>query len=304
MKQQQLAGVVVPVITPVDAYDRIDEHSFRAHLKRLVASGVHVLFIGGSAGEGPLLVLSEWVRMMEIARDAVGDALPLLGGVMETSSQRMAEKIRLLKQIGYDHYVVTPAFYFPLKTGDEHLRLFGDCKAVDDGMNMIPYNLPSVVKSEIPVDVLVELAQRGWATYCKESSADLAYFGRLVNAGREVGLKVFMGDEFSMRAGLKQGACGIVPSCANFEARPFVAAYEAALSGNDVALDAAYERILVLRENLPLAGAYWVAGVKQALAEIGIGNGKPVAPMAALTAEQQVKVKQFVAESVSAQAAP
>jgi len=295
---KELAGVVVPVITPVDEQDRVDEVAFRKHLRRLVESGVHVLFVGGSAGEGPLFTLSEWVRLMEIANDEVGDALPLLGGVMETSSQRIAEKIKLLKQIGFEHYVVTPAFYFPLNTVDEHLRLFADCKAVDGGMNMIPYNLPGIVKSEIPIEVLVEVARRGWVKHCKESSANLDYFQRLVNQGRDVGLKVFMGDELSMREGLRMGAVGIVPSSANFEAQPFVTAYNAALAGDEDTLNSAYVRILQLRENLPLAGAYWVAGVKHALACIGIGSGKPVSPMSPLTAEQQEKVKQFVHQAV------
>ncbi len=294
-----LAGVVVPVITPVDEQDRVDGATFRKHLRRLIESGVHVLFVGGSAGEGPLLALSEWVRLMEIAHNEVGEALPLLGGVMETSSKRVAEKIKLLKQIGFEHYVVTPTYYFPLKNNDEHLRLFADCKEHDEGMNMIPYNLPGIVKAEIPVEVLVELAERGWVKYCKDSSANLDYFRKLITAGREVGLNVFMGDELSMREGLKMGTCGIVPSCANFEAQPFVAAYEAALAGDDEALNHAYERILVLRENLPLAGDYWVAGVKYALACIGIGSGKPVSPMSPLTVEQQAKLKQFVNEAVA-----
>ncbi len=299
MEHKQLAGVVVPVITPVDKEDRVDEAAFRKLLRHLVEGGVHALFIGGSAGEGPLLLLSEWVRLMQIAREEVGNNLPLLGGVMETSSRRIAEKIKLLKEMGYAHYVVTPAYYFPLKTNEEHLQLFADCKEHDGGMNLIPYNLPSIVKAEIPIEVLLEIARRGWVSYCKESSANLEYFRRLVTEGRECGLQVFMGDEFSMREGLKMGACGIVPSCANFEPQPFVAAYQAALAGNDEALQQAYERILVLRENLPLAGSYWVAGVKQALAYIGIGSGKPVSPMSPLTYDQQKKVKQFASESAA-----
>jgi len=299
MTAKELAGVVVPVITPVDEEDRVDEAAFRKVLRRLIESGVHVLFVGGSAGEGPLFPLSEWVRLMEIAHDEVSEALPLLGGVMETSSKRIADKLKILSLIGYEHYVVTPAYYFPLKTNDEHLRLFANCKAHDGGMNMIPYNLPGIVKAEIPVEVMVDMTRRGWVRYCKESSANLDYFKRLVTEGREVGLQVFMGDELSMRDGLKMGACGIVPSCANFEAQPFIDAYEAALAGDDEALNAAYARILVLRENLPLAGSYWVAGVKQALASIGIGSGKPVSPMSQLTVEQQEKVKAFVYESVA-----
>ena len=47
-----LSGVVVPVITPVDEEDRVDEAAFRQVMRRLIESGVHVLFVGGSAGKG------------------------------------------------------------------------------------------------------------------------------------------------------------------------------------------------------------------------------------------------------------
>lgn len=296
MSQQHLSGVVVPVITPVDEEDRVDEVAFRRLLRHLIEAGVHGLFIGGSAGEGPLLELSEWVRLMEIASDEARELLPLLGGVMETSSQRITEKLKLLTQMNYQYYVVTPAYYFPLKTADEHLRLFAECKEHDGGMNLIPYNLPSIVKAEIPIEVLLDMTWRGWVKYCKESSGNLDYFRRLVTEGREVGLQVFMGDELSMLEGLKMGACGVVPSSANVEPQPFIAAYRAALAGDAETLRSAYEQILLLRENLPLAGSYWVAGVKYGLACLGIGSGQPISPMSPLTPEQQEKVEQFVHE--------
>ncbi len=55
MEHNDLAGVVVPVITPVDGEDRVDEAAYRGVIRRLIDSGVHAIFAGGSAGEGPLL---------------------------------------------------------------------------------------------------------------------------------------------------------------------------------------------------------------------------------------------------------
>ena len=67
MTNIELAGVVVPAITPVDDEDRVDEAAFRKGLRRLVDAGVHAIFVGGSAGEGPLLADREWERMATIA---------------------------------------------------------------------------------------------------------------------------------------------------------------------------------------------------------------------------------------------
>ena len=77
----ELSGVIPPVLTPTDAQDRVDEPALRQSIRRLIEAGVNGLFIGGTAGEGPLLVEREWSRLMEIAFDEAAGRLPVLGGV-------------------------------------------------------------------------------------------------------------------------------------------------------------------------------------------------------------------------------
>jgi 4-hydroxy-tetrahydrodipicolinate synthase len=110
MKQTELSGVIVPIITPVDDQDRVAEPAFRQVIRRLIEAGVHGLFIGGSAGEGPLLTAREWQRMVEIAFDEARGALPLLGGAIDTSTQRIKERIKILADVGYEYFVVTLTF--------------------------------------------------------------------------------------------------------------------------------------------------------------------------------------------------
>jgi len=55
--------VVVPLITPVDDEDRVDEPAYPATIRRLIAEGVDATFVSGSAGEGPLLTERDWERM-------------------------------------------------------------------------------------------------------------------------------------------------------------------------------------------------------------------------------------------------
>ena len=72
MNNQTLHGVIVPVITPIDDHEDVDEPAFRRALGRLVRAGVQGIFVGGSAGEGPLLTDRQWRRTMEIGFDEVG----------------------------------------------------------------------------------------------------------------------------------------------------------------------------------------------------------------------------------------
>src|ERR1700722_15577425 len=94
-----LSGVIPPLLTPTDAADRVDEPALRQSVRRLIDAGVHGLFVGGSAGEGPLLVEREWSRLMEIVLDEAAGRLPVLGGVQDVSTRKVVDKIARLRAI-------------------------------------------------------------------------------------------------------------------------------------------------------------------------------------------------------------
>jgi len=283
----ELKGVIAPLITPVSDEDRVDEPAFRKAIRFVIDAGVHGIFCGGSAGEGPLLTMHEWVRMVEIAFDECKGRVDLLGGAIETSTARVIEKIKILAGIGYGNVVVAPTFYLATKSADEHVRLFAAAREACGNRELIAYNIPSCTNSEIAVETFCDMARRGWIRYCKESSGNLSYFKNLVSAGKEVGLKAFMGDENGIAEGLLAGACGIVPVCANYEPATFIKAYTAGLRGDADELARIQTRIRYLRERLCLGGISWVAGVKYASASLGIGSGKPVSPLQPAGAEQR-----------------
>ncbi len=277
----------MPLVTPVDDQDRVDEAGFRKAIRFVVDAGVQGAFCGGSAGEGPLLAMREWTRMAEIAFDECGRKVDLLGGAIETSTARVVEKIGILSRIGYQNIVVAPTFYLTIKSASEQLRLFGAAREACGDRELIAYNIPSCTGAEIAVETFCDMARRGWIRYCKESSGNVAYFKKLAAAGKEVGLRAFMGDEDAIAEGLRAGACGIVPVCANYEPATFLEAYAAGARADRGGLARAQERIRFVRQRLCLGGVSWVAGVKYASASLGIGSGKPVSPLEPAGAEQR-----------------
>jgi dihydrodipicolinate synthase/N-acetylneuraminate lyase len=213
--------------------------------------------------------------MMEIARDENRNRVSLLGGAMDTSTKRVKEKIRLLKQMGYEFFVVSPTFYLSLNAPEEHFRLFSECIDAGSEMEMVGYNIPQNTHSQVPVEVLRECVRRGWTRYCKDSSGDMEYFRRL----QGLGLKVFSGSEFDLTDKLLAGAAGLVNVCANYEPDTFVRAYYAAMKKDREALTKIQERVDFLRQILCLGGPCWLSGIKYAVSTLGIGTGKPVSPL-------------------------
>jgi 4-hydroxy-tetrahydrodipicolinate synthase len=279
MNHQELRGVIVPVITPTDKKENVDEPAFRKHLSRLIDAGVHAIFVGGSAGEGPLLTDAQYRRMVEIAFDEVGGRLPLLGGAMDTSAQRVCDKVKTLKSIGYRFFVLTPTFYIANKTSTEQLRLFGQAKEAAGKMEMVAYNIPQCTGSILAVDTACEMARRGWIRYCKESSGDWNYLKTLIRRGKAVGLDVLAGDELIMDQALLAGAKGVVPVCANYIPREYVRFYEAGRQGDRKTLAEQKVELLRIRETLLLTGVCWISGIKYAMSALGIGSGMCVSPL-------------------------
>jgi dihydrodipicolinate synthase/N-acetylneuraminate lyase len=296
MSQDKLHGVVVPVITPVDKKENVDEAAFRRILRRLVVEGAHCIFVGGSAGEGPLLVESQWRRMVEIAFDEVGNDLPLFGGVMDTSARRVCEKITALKKIGYRHFVLTPSYYYAVRAASEQLRLFGQAKEAAGKMEMIAYNIPQCTGAALDIDMVCEMAKRGWVRYCKESSGDLKYLKTLIRKGEKAGLDVLVGDELIMADGLLAGGKGIVPVCANYDPKRCIRIYEAGARRDRKALAAEMPEFLHIRETLLLSGPCWISGIKHAMAALGYGSGLCVSPLEPADAKRRARIDAMIGE--------
>ena len=287
--------MIVPVITPVNRSDGVDKTAFRRQLRRLVKAGVHGIFVGGSAGEGPLLTDAEWRRMVETARDVVGDEVPLLAGVMDTSTRRVLDKLAVLRHAGYRYAVLTPTFYLATKTSREHLRLFAAAREAAGDLELIAYNIPACTSSVLAVDTVCTLARRGWVRCVKDSAGDLPAMKELIRRGHKLGLSVLSGDEATAGAALLAGADGIIPVCANVEPETFLALYQAGAAGDREGVARQMRRVNKLRAALVLAGPCWLADIKYAVSRLGIGSGAVVAPLELATAAQRRLVRQLIA---------
>jgi 4-hydroxy-tetrahydrodipicolinate synthase len=297
VSDERLHGVVVPVITPITDREDVDEPAFRKVLRRLINAGIQGIFVGGSAGEGPLLVDQQWRRMAEIAFDEVGNTIPLLGGAIDTSSRKVCEKVKVLRQIGYRYFVVTPSFYITVRTTSEHLRLFGQAREAGKDMEMIPYNIPQCTGSSLALETVLELAKRGWARHCKESSGDWTYLIQLIERGKDAGLSVLAGDEPTSGKALLAGAGGIVPVCANYEPETFSRLYDAGSRRDESEVTCLMKRVGQLREALLLSGPCWLTGIKYALSALGIGSGMPLSPLEPVDSIRKAQIDALIQQT-------
>jgi len=284
-----IEGLVVPLLTPLDENERVDEPALRAQIRRCLEGGVNGIFVGGSAGMGPLLTDDQWVRLIEIARDEVDDPVPLLGGVMATSTGRAIERIKILEQTGFKHVVVTPTYYITPTRHEEFMAHFDGCRQATD-MNLIVYNIPSCIGADIPVGAIIEMVQQGWTRTIKESSGDRDYFMAVTDTLQESGAAVLQGNEPDIAWGLSSGARGLVPVCANYVPRLFAEAWKASEAGEEDRLNELQAQISSVRETLLMGEKHWLAGATYGVRTFGVGGGHVTRPIQKLTEAQQREI--------------
>ncbi len=97
-----LRGVVPPVITPLTPAGEVDTASLRRLTGHLITAGVHGLFLLGSSGEAAYLTDARRLTALETAVDAAAGRVPVLAGVIDTTTARVLDRAADAARAGAD----------------------------------------------------------------------------------------------------------------------------------------------------------------------------------------------------------
>ncbi|WP_320779246.1 dihydrodipicolinate synthase family protein [Streptomyces sp. CRN 30] len=242
---QPLRGVVPPVCTPLDASGEVDTASLTRHVERLVDAGVHGLFALGSSSEVAFLTDRQRATALDTVVETVAGRVPVLAGVIDTTTPRVREHALAARTAGADALVATAPFYARTHPA-ETARHFRTLRASVD-LPLYAYDLPVSVHSKLSATLVRELAEDGTLAGVKDSSGDERGLRRLLvelggRHGRADGpapsFAVLTGSELTVDAALLAGADGVVPGLGNVDPAGYVRLYDAVRGGD---LDGAVE---------------------------------------------------------------
>jgi 4-hydroxy-tetrahydrodipicolinate synthase len=221
-------GVVPPVCTPLTAQRELDVRSLERLAAFLIEAGMHGLFVTGSTGEVAYLPDDVRYRALEVVAGVAAGQVPVLAGIIDTTTPRVIEHARAAKASGADALVATAPFYAPTHPSEfpGHFRAIR--AAVD--LPLVAYDIPASVGSKLPTDVVAELAEDGTVVALKDSSGDLDGLRAVVE--RTSGFQVYSGSETLADLGLFIGAHGLVPGIGNVDPHGYLRLYEAARRGD------------------------------------------------------------------------
>ncbi len=216
MNTDFLKGVIVPILSPIDEEERIDEKRLRRQVDYVIDGGVSGILAFGSNGEFYMLTEAEMEAGLEIILHQTAGRVPVyfgIGAIRTRTAIRLAQMARKQGVAGVS--VLQPMFLKP-----NTQELYGHFKAIADSVSDIPmllYNNPGRVGYTLSAPLVAKLAEDCKNIVgMKDTSGDITLTAEYIRLTEHLDFKVFGGKDTLLYASLCHGAVGGVCTAANF----------------------------------------------------------------------------------------
>jgi 4-hydroxy-tetrahydrodipicolinate synthase len=210
----RLRGSIVPLITPFDRENRIDQETLQRLIDRQIDRGSHGISVGGTTGEPSALSLDEREHLFRITVHHVARRVPV---VLGTGTNNLEDTLRLTaeaERLGADAaLVIVPYYTRPTQEGlFEYFRVVA---ASVPSLPVIVYNIPGRTAADMTPETLKRLRQAcPNVVGVKEAHHDLERVSLvLATVGRD--FLVFSGIETLCYPMLALGGAGHLSATAN-----------------------------------------------------------------------------------------
>ena len=232
MDKSLIKGVVVPILTPIDENERIDEEKLRSQVDYVIEGGVLGILAFGSNGEFYMVEEDERERGLEIMISQSNGRVPVYFGIGAISTKKCVRLAKMaIKKGAYGISVLQPMF---LKPTEE--ELFLHFKTIADAVPSTPmllYNNPGRVGYTMSANLVDRLAHEVENIVgMKDTSGDITQMEEFIRRTRDVDFKVFGGKDTLLYAALCHGAVGGVCTAANFMPHLITDVYNKFIAGD------------------------------------------------------------------------
>ena len=283
-------GIYTPVITPHGENGEIDRDAFVAIIEHLIAAGVHGIINGGSTGEYYAQSMEERIGMAKLAKQIVGNRVPLIIGTVAIrlpDSIRMAE---LAAEIGADAILVgSPPYSVPTER-ENALNALAIDRAAD--LPIMLYNYPGRMGVNMSEEFLDRVSRSRNFCAVKESSGDINRVHLLARDYPHIQLSCGMDDqalEF-FAWGTRSWVCG----GSNFLPAEHLALYRATAIEGDFDKGRRIMSAMMPLMRVLEQGGKFIQCIKHGCELAGLHAGPPRPPLKALNKNDKRQLEQVV----------
>lgn len=193
-----IGSIITAIVTPFDERLEVDEEAFVATLRHLAANGSDGVVVCGTTGEAPTLETPETLRLFELAVAERPEGMAVIAGTGSNDTKHAVHLTEAATERGVDAVLsVTPYYNKPSRAGLK--RHFEEVARATDKPVFL-YNIPSRTATDMPNDLLAELAQIERIDYVKQANHD--------NLAKVDGLRIYAGNDDMLADVLDLGEAG------------------------------------------------------------------------------------------------
>lgn len=276
MNFKDLKGIIVPLLTPVDEHEHIDETKLRYMVNRVINGGVEGILVFGSNGEFYMFSEQEHEKGLKIVIDENKGRVPIYYGIGSISTAQGVREAKMAASAGADAVsILQTMFIHPTEEG-----LYRHFKTIAEAVPQIfvlLYNNPGRCGFSLTASLVEKLARNVKNIVgIKDSSGNFTLLSELIRRTRDVKFKVFSGKDTLLFGGLCMGCAGGACSTANLFPELVCGIYDKFKAGDYVG--AREDQFKLNPVRISQDAASFPVATKDMANMLGLEVGKPILP--------------------------
>ena len=290
----QLKGIVVPIITPMNEDETINEQELRSQVNRMIENGIHGIFPFGTNGEGYILDEKEKEQVLSIVIDEVKGRVPVYAGTGCISTRDTIRQSLMGKSLGADVLsIITPSF-----AAASQNELYEHYKTVAAAVDMpiVLYNIPARTGNALTPATVARLSKIDNIVGAKDSSGNFDNMLQYIEQTRDrKDFSILSGNDSLILWNLLAGGTGGIAGCANVYPKNMASIYDRFAAGDLDGARKAQDAIRSFRNCFKFGNPNTI--VKTAVALLGYPVGKCRAPFNQVSAEGVEAIRKVLEEN-------
>lgn len=267
-------GIIPAMVTPFTADGELNEPAVRRLIDRLLAAGVHGLFVLGTNGEFFAMTEDEKVELVRMAADQIGGRVPLYAGAGAITTAETVRLARRLRQAGADALSVITPYFVPVSQSE--LQAHYEAVAAAAELPIVLYNIPARTGVVLEAGTVESLSRLPNVVGVKDSSGNFEHILQLIQrTGPD--FAVLAGTDSLILSTLLAGGAGAVAASANAAPETVVSIYEHWKAGRLDEARRSQAELAAVRGLMQLGTI--PAALKEMVSRLGIDVGPPRLPV-------------------------
>lgn len=293
MDTSSIKGIIVPIVTPVDEENHINEEAMARVVNYIIDGGVHGILAFGSNGEFFAIDADEQRKALACMVKTADKRIPVYMGIAGITTKECVETAKMAKEENADGISILPPMFISPSEDELYAHIVTIAETVPD-LPVLLYNNPGKVGYGLSVNLVNRLADVPNIVGIKDTSGNMTLTAEFIRTTRDKGFKVMAGKDTMILGSLAYGAVGAIASTANIVPELVVEIYDKYMAGDIEGACEAQFKLTPFRNTFDKVS--FPAGTKDACNLIGLDVGNSIKPNTTASPEVLDEMREILTE--------